>query len=240
MVGVHSEIRGGLSEASLGLTTAQEAFNCSSFSTQSTAFEIRGNLSEKNIVGTVSSGPTERSLEFSPIRESSIFSSEQGNMSSEKLEVPKLVSSCSSVNNSKEAESTGEENAVHKSMNQRSPVIKSFQPSSPDAVPLMKTAQKMQLPPRHDGHKSRDMKEKQDVESGNEESHPAKKAKLEVQEHDMNLNGNSIVSSTHSHTTSSEKATVGDVSEFVPQHKSVPDIMSIVEGEDYRRDPGRE
>uniref|UniRef100_A0A0A9AX03 Uncharacterized protein n=1 Tax=Arundo donax TaxID=35708 RepID=A0A0A9AX03_ARUDO len=34
MFGVHSEIKGGLSEASLGLTTAQEEFNCSSYSAQ--------------------------------------------------------------------------------------------------------------------------------------------------------------------------------------------------------------
>jgi len=30
------------------------------------------------------------------------------------------------------------------------------------------------------------------------------------------------------------------MSEFLAQHKSVPDIMSIVEGEAYIRDPGRE
>uniref|UniRef100_A0A0A9E8B3 Uncharacterized protein n=1 Tax=Arundo donax TaxID=35708 RepID=A0A0A9E8B3_ARUDO len=96
-------------------------------------------------------------------------------MSSEQLEVPKLVSSCSSVDNSNEAENTRKENAVHKSKNQRSPAIKSPQPSSSaskmvrlsdrdmidaDAVPQIKTAQKMQLPLRHDGNKSRDMKEK--------------------------------------------------------------------------------
>ncbi|KAL6874126.1 hypothetical protein ACP4OV_014208 [Aristida adscensionis] len=55
----------------------------------------------------------------------------------------------------------------------------------------------------------------------------------------MNLTGNSSVSLTHSHATS-RSASVSDMSEFVPQHKVFPDIMSIVEGDGYRRDPGRE
>ena len=84
------------------------------------------------------------------------------------------------------------------------------------------------------------MKEEKDLESGSEASHPAKKAKLEVHEQDMNLTGNSVFSSTHSHTTNSAKDNVDDMSEFLAQHKSVPDIMSIVEGEAYIRDPGRE
>jgi len=94
---------------------------------------------------------------------------------------------------------------------------------------------------RHDGHNSDDMKEDEDMESGNEVIHPAKKAKLEVQEQDINVIGNSGFSSTRSHTTSSPvKATDNDMSESVAQQKSIPDIMSIVEGDVYRRDPGRE
>ncbi|OEL32615.1 Uncharacterized protein BAE44_0006365, partial [Dichanthelium oligosanthes] len=108
------------------------------------------------------------------------------------------------------------------------------------AVQQMKTAQNIQSPLRHDGHESNDMKEEKDMESGSEVSRPAKKAKLDVHEQDTTLIRNSGFPSTCSHTTNSTKDTVDDMSEFVPQHKSVPDIMSIVEGECYIRDPGRE
>ena len=147
MVGVHSETRGGLSETSLGLKTAHETFNCSSYPSHSKdalvadASSLRNTdifstsqnkPSEINVVHTLYSEPTETSLEFSPIREpaTTIFSSEKGNMSTERLEVPKLVSSCQVVDNSKEAKSTGEENAVEQSNNELSPVIKSPQPFS--------------------------------------------------------------------------------------------------------------
>jgi hypothetical protein len=92
---------------------------------------------------------------------------------------------------------------------------------------------------RHDEHSSDDRKEEH-IESGNEMIHPAKKAKLEVQE-DINVIGNFDFSSIHSHTTSPAKAITDDImSESVAQQKSIPDIMSIVDGEVYRRDPGRE
>ncbi|XP_066379816.1 uncharacterized protein At4g10930 [Miscanthus floridulus] len=257
MVGVHSETRGGLSEASLGLKTAHETFNCSSYPSHSKDALVadasslwntdifsrsQNKPSEINVVHTLYSEPTETSLQFSPIREpaTTIFSSEEGHMSTERFEVPKLVSSCPVVDNSKEAKSTVEENAVEQSNNELSPVIKSPQPFSSDAVQQMKTAQNLQLPLRHDGHYSDDMKEEEDMESGNEVIHPAKKAKLEVQEQDINAIGNSGFSSTHSHTTSPAKATDDDMSESVAQQKSIPDIMSIVEGDVYRRDTGRE
>lgn len=256
MVGAHSETRGGLSEASLGLETAHETFNCSPYPSHSKdvlvadASSLRNTdivsrsqnkPSEINVVHTLCSEPTETSLQFSPIREpaTTIFSSEQDNMSTERLEVPKLVSSCPVVDNSKEAKSTGEENAAQQSNNELSSVIKSPQPASSDAVHQMKTAQNLQLPLRHDEHSSDDRKEEH-IESGNEMIHPAKKAKLEVQE-DINVIGNFDFSSIHSHTTSPAKATTDDImSESVAQQKSIPDIMSIVDGEVYRRDPGRE
>lgn len=152
MVGVHSVIGDGLSESSLGLKTDQEAFNCNSYPSYSKddsshdavadASILRNTdsfsrshdkYSEMNLVRTVSSEPTERSLEFSPIRESAttLLSSEQGNMSNEQLEVPQHVSSYSLLHSSKEAENTAEENAVSRNNNDRSPVIKSPQLSSP-------------------------------------------------------------------------------------------------------------
>ncbi|WVZ69030.1 hypothetical protein U9M48_017887 [Paspalum notatum var. saurae] len=235
MVGVHSETRCGLSEASLGLKTSHDTVADASTLKNTYSFSRSQNkLNEMNVFSTLPSEPTETSLQFSPIREpaTSVISSEQGNMSTEQLEVPKLVSSCPVVDNSSEAKNTGDESAVQQSNNE-SPVIKSPQSSSPDAV------QQAKLPLRHDGHKSNVIKEN-DMESGSEVSHPAKKAKLEVQEQDMNLIGNSDFSSTHSHTTDYAKATADDISEFVPQQKNVPDIRSIVEGGDYIRDPGRE
>jgi len=259
MVGVQSETRSDLSEASLGLKTTHEAFNYSPYSshsrdafTHNTAADSstlrntdsfsrsQNKSSEMNIVRALYSEPTEASLQFSPIREpaATIVDAEQGNMLNEQLEVSKLVS-CPVIGNSKEAKITGEDNAAQRSKDERSPVIKSPQPCSPDAVQQMKTAQNMQSPLRHDGHESNDMKEEKDLESGSEAIHPAKKAKLEVHEQDTNLIGNSVFSSTRSHTTNSAKDTVDDMSEFLAQ-KSVPDIMSIVEGEAYIRDPGRE
>ncbi|XP_012701893.1 uncharacterized protein At4g10930 isoform X2 [Setaria italica] len=260
MVGVQSETRSDLSEASLDLKTAHEAFNYNPYPSHSKdAFKhdsiadastlrstdsfsrSQNKSSEMNIVRTLYSEPTEMSFQFSPIREpaATIFSSERGNMSNEQLEVPKLVSSCPVIDNSKEAKNTGEDNAVQKSNNERSPAIKSPQPFSPDAVQQMKSAQNMQSPLRHDGHESNGMKDEKDMESGSEVSHPAKKAKLEVHEQDTNVIGNSVFSSTCGHTTNSAKDTVDDMSEFLPQHESIPDIMSIVEGEAYIRDPGR-
>jgi hypothetical protein len=70
---------------------------------------------------------------------------------------------------------------------------------------------------------------------------PSKKAKLEVQDQEINLTGNSGVSSTHGHTSSvSAAATCGNMSEVSSQHNSIPDILSIIEGENYRIDLGRE
>nr|CAB3474098.1 unnamed protein product [Digitaria exilis] len=262
MVGVQSKTRSDLSEASLGLKTGHEAFNYSSYPSHSKNDFTRDTVtdastlrntdsfsssqnksSQMNIVRTLYSEPAETSLQFSPIREPTtiLVGSEQGNMSDDQLEVPKLVSSCPVIDNSKEAKSTGEDNAAQKSNNERYPVIKSPQPSSQDAVQKMISAQNMQSPLRHDGHESNGMEEEKDMESGSEVSHPAKKAKLEVQEQSKSLIRNSGFSSPRSHhTTNSAKDTVDDVAEFVPQQTSVPDIMSIIEGEDCRRDLGRE
>ncbi|KAJ1285158.1 hypothetical protein BS78_03G258500 [Paspalum vaginatum] len=237
MVGVHSETRCGLSEASLGLKTSHDTVADASTLRNTYSFSRSQNkLNEMNVFCTLSSEPAETSLQFSPIREptTTVISSEQGNMPTKQLEVPKLVPSCPVVDNSREAKNTGDESAVQQSNNERCPVIKSPQLSSPDAVPQTK------LPLRHDGHKSNVMEEERDTESGSEESRPAKKAKLEVQEQDLNLIGNSDFSSTHSHTTDYAKDTADDMSEFVLEQKNVPDIMSIVEGGDYIRDPGRE
>ncbi|CAO2171269.1 unnamed protein product [Urochloa humidicola] len=259
MVGVQSETRSELSETSQGLKTAHEAFDYSPYPCHSkdafahntvahagtlrnryTSTRSQNKSSEMNVVHTLYSEPTETSLQFSPIREpaATIFSSEQGNMSNEQLEVPKLVSSSPVIDSSEEAKNTGKDNALQKSNNESSPVIKYPQPSSPDAVQHMKTAQYMQSPLRHDGHETNDMEEEKAMESGSEVSHPAKKAKLEVHGQDTNLTGNSVFPSTRS-PTNSAKDTVDDMLEFLPQHKSVPDIMSIVEGEAYIRDPGR-
>lgn len=152
MVGVQSETRSDLSEASLGLKTAHEAFNYSPYSSHSKdafthntaadsstlrntdSFSISQNKSsEMNIVRTLYSEPTETSLQFSPIREPAaiIHGAKQGNMSNEQLEVPKLVSSCPVIDNTKEAKITGEDNAAQKGNDERSPVIRSPQPSSP-------------------------------------------------------------------------------------------------------------
>ena len=79
------------------------------------------------------------------------------------------------------------------------------------------------------------------MEPGSEISHPAKKARLEVPDQEMHLIANSGVSSTDCHTTSiAAKAVVSDTSNIVTQDNYVPDIMSIVEGDSYMRDPGRE
>lgn len=152
MVDVQSETRSNLSEASLDLKTAHEAFNYNPYPSHSkdafkhdTAADAstlrstdsfsrsQNKSSEMNTVRTLYSEPTEMSLQFSPIREpaATIFSSERGNMSNEQLEVPKLVSSCPVIDNSKEAKNTGEDNAVQKSNNERTPVIKSPPPFSP-------------------------------------------------------------------------------------------------------------
>ncbi|TVU35279.1 hypothetical protein EJB05_17163 [Eragrostis curvula] len=270
MVGIHPEIKGGLSE--VGVKTAREAFNGTSCPSDSkddlthdtvadasllrntdVSSRSHNKSSEMNIFCTVSSETTERSLQFSPIRESAttLFSSEQGNMSTEQLGLPKLVSSYSFAENSKEAENRGQENAVHKHNNEisitRSPLASSPASKlvrSPDIDMIdedadMKTSQKLELPLRHDGHKSSDNKTNKRIGSGNEVSHPAKKAKLEAQEQERNLIGNSGVSSTHSHATVSAKATFDDMPNS-SKHNSVQDILSIVEGDDYGRDIGRE
>ena len=151
MVGVQSETRSDLSEASLGLKTTHEAFNYSPYSshsrdafTHNTAADSstlrntdsfsrsQNKSSEMNIVRALYSEPTEASLQFSPIREpaATIVDAEQGNMLNEQLEVSKLVS-CPVIGNGKEAKITGEDNAAQRSKDERSPVIKSPQPSSP-------------------------------------------------------------------------------------------------------------
>ncbi|GJN17853.1 hypothetical protein PR202_gb04956 [Eleusine coracana subsp. coracana] len=279
MVGVHPE--SDQSEVSLGLKTTQEAFNgtsgpsypnndfthdivadASNLRNTDVFSRSQNKSSEMNTFCDVSSVPAERSLQFSPIRDSttSLFSSEQGTRSNEQLEAPKLMSPCSFSDgtfseNGIEAENRGQENAVHKHNNKR-PTMKSPEPSSPaskmtslhdefmidaDTVQQMKTPQNMELPLRHDEHKISDGREKKGTGSDSEVNRPAKKAKFEVQEQEMNLIENFNISSTHGLTTSvSTEATCGDMSEVPLQPPSIPDILSIVEEEDYRRDLGRE
>ncbi|KAK3161781.1 hypothetical protein QOZ80_1BG0081350 [Eleusine coracana subsp. coracana] len=110
-----------------------------------------------------------------------------------------------------------------------------------DTVQQMITPQNMELPLRHDEHKISDGREKKGTGTDSEVNRPAKKAKFEVQEQEMNLIENFNISSTHGQTTSvSAEATCGDMSEVPLQPPSIPDILSIVEEEDYRRDLGRE
>ncbi|CAM0953481.1 unnamed protein product [Alopecurus aequalis] len=193
--------------------------------------------SEINLVGMVSSDLTQGSSELSPIHESACILSvtEHGNIPNEQLEVPQHVPSYSLLFGSKEAESTGEETALPRNSNEKSPVIKSAQLSPADAIQQVKNDQDTQLPPMQDRQNT------SDLESGSEISHPAKKARLEVPEYEMHLIANSGVSSTDCHTTSiAAKAVVSDTSNIVTQDKCIPDIMSIVEGDSYMRDPGRE
>ncbi|CAM0953480.1 unnamed protein product [Alopecurus aequalis] len=208
--------------------------------------------SEINLVGMVSSDLTQGSSELSPIHESACILSvtEHGNIPNEQLEVPQHVPSYSLLFGSKEAESTGEETALPRNSNEKSPVIKSAQLSpaaskvarladidmiNTDAIQQVKNDQDTQLPPMQDRQNT------SDLESGSEISHPAKKARLEVPEYEMHLIANSGVSSTDCHTTSiAAKAVVSDTSNIVTQDKCIPDIMSIVEGDSYMRDPGRE
>jgi hypothetical protein len=148
MVGVHSEIKGGVSEVSLGLKAPHEACNGTSgpsyskddftHDTVADASRLRNTdvfsrsqnkCSEMNIVCTVSSESAKSSLQLSPIHESTttLFCSDQGNMSNEQVEAP---TPCSLSDNSKEAENRGHENVVHEHNHERS-IIKSPQPSSP-------------------------------------------------------------------------------------------------------------
>uniref|UniRef100_A0ACD5TYX2 Uncharacterized protein n=1 Tax=Avena sativa TaxID=4498 RepID=A0ACD5TYX2_AVESA len=232
MVGVNSKSKDGLLEGSSGRPCNKST--------------------EINLVGVVSSEPTRGSSEFSPIHESAciIFGTEDGNISNEQLEVPHHVPSDSLLCGSKEAESTGEDTALPRNSNESSPVIKSAQLSSAasklarsadidmintDTVHQVKSDQDTQLPPMQGRHNTSDM------ESENESSHPMKKARLKVPDQEMHLIANSGVSSTDGHTTSiAAKAVVSDTSNIVTQDKYVPDIMSIVEGDSYMRDPGRE
>ncbi|KAG8055612.1 hypothetical protein GUJ93_ZPchr0001g32365 [Zizania palustris] len=239
MVGIHSEIVDGPSETSLGLKAEQEGFSSNSYPSYP------------------KDEPTERPLEFSPIHESAttLFSSEKGYMSNVQLEVPQNMPSCSLLPSSKVAENLGEESALFRN-NGRSTVINSPELSSPAAKTARSTdrdvidegaAQQMgsalhvQLPSMHDGQYISDMDEVKYKEPGDEISHPAKRARSEVPEQEIHLMGNTGVSPTDCHTASSvAKAAVGDMPEFIRSDKSIPDIMSIVEGEDYRGDPGRE
>lgn len=263
MVGVHSEIRDGLKTEQKGLNSnsypsyskddlLNETVADAKILRNSDGFSISHNrYSEMNLVHTVSSEPTERPLEFSPIRESAhtLFRPEQGNMSN--VQAP----SCSFSQTSKVPENSGEENALFRN-NARSTVIESPQLSSPagnvarsndidmiDAgeVQQMRSAPVGQLTSMHDGESISDMEEVKYKESGDEIGHPAKRARSEVPEQEINMIGNSGISPTDDRTTSSAaKAAIGDTPEFLRSDKSVPDIMSIVEGEDYSRDPGRE
>nr|ABA96698.2 expressed protein [Oryza sativa Japonica Group]USH99985.1 hypothetical protein [Oryza sativa Japonica Group] len=232
MVGVHSEIRDGLKTEQKGLNSnsypsyskddlLNETVADAKILRNSDGFSISHNrYSEMNLVHTVSSEPTERPLEFSPIRESAhtLFRPEQGNMSN--VQAP----SCSFSQTSKVPENSGEENALFRN-NARSTVIESPQLSSPagnvarsndidmiDAgeVQQMRSAPVGQLTSMHDGESISDMEEVKYKESDDRT------------------------------TSSAAKATIGDTPEFLRSDKSVPDIMSIVEGEDYSRDPGRE
>uniref|UniRef100_A0A453FHR8 Elongin A binding-protein 1 domain-containing protein n=1 Tax=Aegilops tauschii subsp. strangulata TaxID=200361 RepID=A0A453FHR8_AEGTS len=104
-----------------------------------------------------------------------------------------------------------------------------------DAVQKRKNDQNTQLPPMQDRQNTSDMG------SGGEISHPAKKAKLGVPDQEMDLIANSGVSSSDCHATSiAAEVIASDTSKIATQNKYVPDIMSIVEGESYMRDPGRE
>uniref|UniRef100_A0ACD5T6P6 Uncharacterized protein n=1 Tax=Avena sativa TaxID=4498 RepID=A0ACD5T6P6_AVESA len=229
MVGVNSESKDGLLEGNSGRSCNKSP--------------------EINLVGVVSSEPTRGSSELSPIHESA-FGTEDGNISNEQLEVPHHVPSDSLLCGSKEVESTGEEAVFPRNSNESSPVIKSAQLSSAasklaisadidmvntDTVQQVKSDQDTHLPPMQDRHNTIDM------ESESEISHPAKKARLEVPDQEMHLIANSGVSSTDGHTTSiAAKAVVSDTSNVVTRDKYVPDIMSIVEGDSYMKDPGRE
>ena len=112
MVGVNSESKDGLLDGN----------SCRS----------RNISPEINLISVVSSEPIQRSSELSPIRESAciLFDTEHGNISNEQLEVPQHVPSYSLLCGSKEAESTGEETALPRNSNEKSPVIKSAQLSS--------------------------------------------------------------------------------------------------------------
>ncbi|XP_048564457.1 uncharacterized protein At4g10930 isoform X1 [Triticum urartu] len=271
MVGVNSESKDDLLEGSLGSETAQEAFYCNShpsYSIDDLSHEAVANAciprnkdiscsshnksSETNLARTVSSEPTQRSSELSAMRESAciLFSAEHGNILNEQSEVPQDGLSYSLLCRSKEAESTGEDAALPRNSNGKSPVIKSAQLSSAaskvarsadvdminsDAVQKRKNDQNTQLPPMEDRQNASDM------ESGDEISHPAKKAKLGVPDQEMYLIANSGVSSSDCHATSiAAEVIASDTSKIATQNKYVPDIMSIVEGESYMRDPGRE
>uniref|UniRef100_A0A453FHU0 PHD and RING finger domain-containing protein 1 n=2 Tax=Aegilops tauschii subsp. strangulata TaxID=200361 RepID=A0A453FHU0_AEGTS len=208
--------------------------------------------SETNLTRMVSSEPTQRSSELSAMRESAciLFSAEHGNVSNEQSEVPQDGLSYSLLCRNKEAESTGEDAALPRNSNGNSPVIKSAQLSSAaskvastadvdminsDAVQKRKNDQNTQLPPMQDRQNTSDMG------SGGEISHPAKKAKLGVPDQEMDLIANSGVSSSDCHATSiAAEVIASDTSKIATQNKYVPDIMSIVEGESYMRDPGRE
>jgi hypothetical protein len=151
MVGVNSESKSGLLEGSLSSKTAQEGFYCNSYpsySKDNLSHDVATNGSilrnkdssckshvkslEINHAGMVSSDPTERSSELSPIHESacSLFGSEHDNLLNEGLEIPQHVSSYSLLCGNEEAESTGEETALPRNSNAKSPVIKSAQLSS--------------------------------------------------------------------------------------------------------------
>lgn len=270
MVGVNSESKNGLLEGSLGSKTAQEASYRNSYTSYSKDYSSddavangcilrnkdsscrsRNKSLEINLASMVSSEPTQRSSELSPIHESACILSgaEHGNLSNKQLEVPQHVPSDSLLCGIKEGESTGEETALPRNSDEKSPVIESAQLSSAasnmirsadidmintDTVQQVKSDQDTQLPPMQDRHNTSDM------ESGSEISHPAKKARLEVPDQEMHLIANSGVSSTDCHTTIAAKAVVSATSNIFTQGKYVPNIMSIVEGDSYMRDPGRE
>ncbi|KAI5000135.1 hypothetical protein ZWY2020_004724 [Hordeum vulgare] len=271
MVAVNSESKDDLLEGSLGSKTAQEAFYCNSlpsYSKDDLSSEAVANAciprnkdssckphnksSEINLACLVSSEPTQRSSDHSPIRESACipFSSEHGNISNEQSDGLQHGPSYSSLCRSMEAETTGEEAALPRNSNEKSPVIKSAQLSSAasmsaissgidmintDAVRKRKDDKNTQLPPMQDRHNISDMELQSEI------SHPAKKARLEVQDQEMHLIANSGVSSSDCHATSiATNFIASDTSKIVTQNKYVPDIMSIVEGESYMRDPGRE
>ncbi|KAK1698344.1 hypothetical protein QYE76_015041 [Lolium multiflorum] len=273
MVGVNSGSKSALLEGSLSSKTVQEAFpsnSCPSYSqdhlspdavvngciprNKDSSCRSQDKSLEINLATMVSSDPTKRSSELSPIHESacSLSGAEHGNLLNEGPEIPQHVPSYSLLCGNKEAESTGEEIALPTSSNENSPAIKSAQLSSAaskvaistdidmintDTDQQVKSDQDTQLQPMRDIHNTSDM------ESGSEISHPAKKARLEVPDLEMHLIANSGISSTDCHTTSTAaKAVTSDTSNIVTQDKyvPVPDIMSIVEGNSYMRDPGRE
>jgi hypothetical protein len=151
MVGVNSGSKSALLEGSLSSKTVQEAFPSNSYPSYSqdhlspdavangcilrnkdSSCRSQDKSLEINLAAMVSSDPTKRSSELSPIHESafSLSGAKHGNLLNEGSEIPQHVPSYSLLCGNKEAESTGEDIALPTSSNEKSHVIKSAQLSS--------------------------------------------------------------------------------------------------------------